>query len=117
MVLLARIAALPVSLVLIWWLAFDADYRADNIFALPDLAFSILLVVAAFLPRRAAVPLLAVGFYFGSGVITVAAFERLAQGETGPGTLNFAIVAVYLAMALLLSFKVGLTARPEPKPE
>ncbi|WP_030158168.1 hypothetical protein [Glycomyces sp. NRRL B-16210] len=116
MVLFARILALPVSLVLIWWLASDADYRSDNIFALPDLAFSLLLVVAAFLPRRAAVPLLTVGFYFGSGVITVAAFERLAGGDTGPGVLNFAIAALYLATALVLSFKVGLTSRPAPQP-
>lgn len=107
----ARVLALPVSLILVWWLATDADYRSDNIFALPDLAFSLLLIVAAFLPRRAAVPLLTVGFYFGSGVITVAAFERLAQSETGPGTLNFAIAAIYLAMALILSFKVGLTSQ------
>lgn len=111
-VLAARLLALPVSLFLIWRLTFDADYRSDNIFAVPDYAFSVLLVVAAFLPKRAAVPLLAIGFYFGSGVVTAAAFGRLAAAETGNAVVNFAVVVVYMAVALMLSFKVGLTSRP-----
>ncbi|MEU2174974.1 MULTISPECIES: hypothetical protein [Nocardia] len=68
-----RVIAVPVSVWLIAALAFNADYRADNIFALPDAAFSLLLLIAAALPTRPAVPTLITGFLFGAGVITVAA--------------------------------------------
>ncbi|WP_416565402.1 hypothetical protein [Nocardia testacea] len=102
LIAIARIAAVPVSSWLITMLAFDADYRADNIFAVPDAVFSLLLLVGAVLPARTAVPALTVGYLFGSGVITIAALDRLQQGETGLGLLDFAIAGLYLAVAFLL---------------
>ncbi|NNH70004.1 hypothetical protein HLB23_09030 [Nocardia uniformis] len=103
----ARIAAIPVSVWLIAALTFNADYRMDNIFAVPDFSFSLVLLVAAFLPRRFAEPALMAGFYFGSGVITIAALNRLDQGETGQTVLNLAIAATYLALALSLTVASG----------
>ncbi|MFG3338960.1 hypothetical protein [Glycomyces sp. NPDC048151] len=103
MLILARILALPVSLNLIWRLSTDAAYREGNIFLVPDLSFSILLVAAALMPRRLAVPLLSVGFYLGAGVVFVAGFDRLDQGQTGAAAVDYAIAAVYLAAAVGLS--------------
>lgn len=102
LITIARIAAIPVSVWLIAALTLDAEYRTDNIFAVPDFAFSLVLVVAAFLPRRIAEPTLTAGFFFGSGVITIAALERLDQGQVGQAVLNLVIVAVYSTLALLL---------------
>ncbi|MEU4837241.1 hypothetical protein [Nocardia testacea] len=112
LVTLARIAAVPVSSWLIAMLTFDADYRADNMFAVPDTAFSLLLLVAAVLPVRIAVPALTVGYLFGSGVITIAALDRFEQGQSGQGGLNLAIAGAYLVLALLLI----LRSRPVPSP-
>ncbi|PXX70846.1 hypothetical protein DFR70_101267 [Nocardia tenerifensis] len=103
----ARIAAVPVSVWLIAALIFNAAYRTDNIFAGPDFAFSLVLLVAAFLPRRIAEPALTAGFYFGAGVITIAALNRLDQGETGQSALNLAIAAAYLSLALVLTLRRG----------
>ncbi|MFC4375171.1 hypothetical protein ACFO5K_13810 [Nocardia halotolerans] len=102
LIVIARIAAIPVSVWLIAALTFNAEYRTDNIFAVPDFAFSLVLVVAAFLPRRIAEPALTAGFFFGSGVITIAALERLDHGQSGQAVLNLVIAAVYSALALLL---------------
>lgn len=100
--IVARLIAVPVSLWLVAALIFNADYRADNIFAVPDLVFSLVLLVGAALPAAAAGPVLITGFLFGSGVITIAALERLQQNETPRAILNFAIVAVYLITAVAL---------------
>ncbi|WP_159843829.1 hypothetical protein [Nocardia sp. CY41] len=101
-ILLARVIAVPVSLWLIAALAVNADYRADNIFALPDAAFSLLLLIAAALPTRPAVPALITGFLFGAGVITVAALDRFDRTDTPQGILNLVVAAVYLTCAVLL---------------
>ncbi|WP_039823512.1 hypothetical protein [Nocardia testacea] len=58
--------------------------------------------MGAVLPARTAVPALTVGYLFGSGVITIAALDRLQQGETGLGLLDFAIAGIYPAVAFLL---------------
>ncbi|MGK8486575.1 hypothetical protein [Nocardia asiatica] len=101
-ILLARVIAVPVSLWLIAVLAFNPDYRADNIFALPDAAFSLLLLIAAALPARAALPALIAGFLFGAGVITVAALDRFDRDNTPQGILNLVIAAIYVLSAVLL---------------
>ncbi|MBF6090096.1 hypothetical protein [Nocardia cyriacigeorgica] len=102
-IVFARIAAVPVSAWLIVQLTVDAGYRADNIFAAPDVAFSTVLLIAAFLPTRSAVPVLTAGFFFGSGVITVAALDRFHREQAGAGVLDLVIAAVYLTCAVLLS--------------
>ncbi|BCK55227.1 hypothetical protein [Nocardia wallacei] len=98
-VLPARIIAVPVSLWLLVALAFDADYRADNIFALPDAAFSLVLLISAALPARLAVPGLTAGFFFGSGVVTVAAVDRFARAEPAQAILDLVVAAIYLGVA------------------
>jgi uncharacterized BrkB/YihY/UPF0761 family membrane protein len=113
LITLARIAAVPVSSWLILMLTFDPGYRADNMFAVPDAAFSLLLLVGAVLPTHTAVPALIVGYLFGSGVITIAALDRFQQGQTGQGVLNLAIVAMYLAVALLLIVRPGAGRMPQ----
>ncbi|WP_280396685.1 hypothetical protein [Nocardia carnea] len=106
-VVFARVAAVPVSLWLIVLLIADPAYRADNIYAVPDFTFSLLLLTAAFLPTRIAVPAMITGFLFGAGVITIAALDRFDQGQTPQGILNLAIVALYLATAALLIRRIS----------
>ncbi|MEV6324991.1 hypothetical protein AB0M45_28000 [Nocardia sp. NPDC051787] len=112
----ARVCAIPVSLWLITALILNADYRADNIFAAPDFTFSLVLLIAAFLPWRFAIPALTAGYFFGSGVITVAALDRFDHGESPQGTINLIIAAVYLTVALLLVLRVGRTRSLDPQP-
>ncbi|WP_280397835.1 hypothetical protein [Nocardia carnea] len=112
LITVARIAAVPVSSWLIIMLTIDADYRADNMFAVPDAAFSLLLLVGAALPVRIAAPALTVGYLFGSGVITIAALDRFEQSQTSQGVLNLAIAGAYLVLALLLI----LRSAPAPRP-
>ncbi|WP_024805504.1 hypothetical protein [Nocardia sp. BMG51109] len=99
-VVLARILAVPVSV----WLpaTLDAGYRADNIFALPDAAFSPVPPVAAVAPTRLAAPALTAGFFFGSGVITVAPPTGFARDEFAQGVLDLVVAAGYLGAAALL---------------
>ncbi|MEU2030822.1 hypothetical protein [Nocardia amamiensis] len=111
----ARVCAIPVSLWLITALIVDADYRADNIFAAPDFTFSLVLMIAAFLPWRSAAPALTAGYFFGSGVITVAALNRFDHGESAQGTVNLIIAAVYLTVALLLVLRIKRTPAPAPQ--
>lgn len=106
-VLPARIVAVPVSLWLLAVLAVDADYRADNIFALPDAAFSLVLLISAVLPARLAVPGLTAGFFFGSGVVTVAAVDRFARDEPAQAILDLVVAAVYLGVAAWLVARVS----------
>ncbi|NEW34399.1 hypothetical protein GV791_17805 [Nocardia cyriacigeorgica] len=111
-IMFARIAAVPVSAWLIIQLTFDAGYRADNIFAAPDFAFSLVLLIAAFLPTRIAVPALTAGFFFGSGVITVAALDRFDRAQVGAGVLDLVIAAIYLVCAGLLVSRVPRRMAP-----
>ncbi|WP_040836378.1 hypothetical protein [Nocardia brevicatena] len=98
----ARIVAVPVSVWLVGAPIFDADYRADSIFAAPDLVFSLVLLVGAALPTATSVPVLITGFLFGSGVVTIAALERLDHNETPQAILDFVVAAVYLVTAVTL---------------
>ncbi|WP_157172211.1 hypothetical protein [Nocardia pneumoniae] len=111
----ARVCAIPVSVWLIIALIVDADYRADNIFAAPDFTFSLVLLIAAFLPWRFAIPALTAGYFFGSGVITVAALNRFDHGESGQGILDLIIAAVYLTVASLLVLRVERASAPAPR--
>ncbi|NEW26865.1 hypothetical protein [Nocardia cyriacigeorgica] len=101
-IMFARIAAVPVSAWLIAQLTFDTTYRTDNIFAAPDFVFSLVLLIAAFLPARIALPALTAGFFFGSGVITVAALDRFHRAQFGAGILDLVIAAIYLTCAAFL---------------
>ncbi|MBF6232977.1 hypothetical protein [Nocardia farcinica] len=109
---IARIAAVPVSSWLIIMLTFDADYRTDNMFAVPDAAFSLLLLIGAALPARTAVPTLTVGYLFGAGVITIAALDRFQHGQSAQGVVDVVIVGVYLAVALGLITRAGRVSTP-----
>lgn len=111
---LARIVAVPVSAWLIIALTVNPDYRADNIFAVPDFTFSLLLLIAAFLPRRLATPALLAGFYFGAGVITIAALERFELGQAPQGWLNLTIAALYVTVAALLTLDRTTTPSHAP---
>ncbi|MGK8523857.1 hypothetical protein ACRS6B_20970 [Nocardia asteroides] len=109
---IARACAVPVSLWLMAALAFDPGYRADNIFAVPDFTFSLLLLIAAFLPWRIALPSLTAGYFFGSGVITIAAFDRFHEGQPIQGAIDSVIAAIYLSVASLLILRTVRTRTP-----
>ncbi|WP_159930205.1 MULTISPECIES: hypothetical protein [Nocardia] len=105
----ARACAIPVSLWLPATLILDPGYRANNIFAAPDFGFSLVLLIAAFLPRRTALPSLMAGYFFGSGVITIAALDRFYRSESVRGIVDSIIAATYLSVALLLFHRIGRT--------
>ncbi|UAK30849.1 hypothetical protein K8O92_23605 [Nocardia asteroides] len=111
----ARACAIPVSLWLLATLILDPGYRANNIFAAPDFGFSLVLLIAAFLPRRTALPSLMAGYFFGSGVITIAALDRFYRSESVRGIVDSIIAATYLSVALLLFHRIGRTGTDAPR--
>jgi hypothetical protein len=99
-ILFSRVVAVAVCAPLAALILFNAEYRSDNIFAVPDLIGCAVLLTAAFLPARRAQPVFAVGFGYMAGVITVATFGRLDNGDTANVVLNGVIVVVFAALAI-----------------
>ncbi|THV39686.1 hypothetical protein [Glycomyces buryatensis] len=97
--LISRIVAVAVCAPLAAQLAFDADYRADNIFAIPDAIGCAVLLVSAVLPAKRAEVGLTAGLGYMGGVVMVAAFGRIDSGDTFNAVLNFVIAAVFTVLA------------------
>ncbi|XVQ08004.1 hypothetical protein ACQP1W_36325 [Spirillospora sp. CA-255316] len=76
------------------------SWRGDNLFLVPDLILCGLLLVAAVLPRRHAVPALAFSFAMCTGVFTASVSSYAVRGELG--TASFVGVVGCAVMAALL---------------
>ena len=100
MVLFARILAAVIGVATVAFLFILGNVRADNLFLMPDLLFSAVLVVAALLPERHARPALLVGFAVATGVLLTSVSSYNVRGELGTlsliGLVPCAVMAVVL---------------------
>jgi hypothetical protein len=110
----SRAAAVALSVGTFAFLFLNGSWQAGNVFLVPDLVLCALLVIAAVLPARVAVPALTFSFALAAGVLMTA-----VTADAIAGRLNFAgafgvLTAVALPLALNLSTNDtnGPAARP-----
>lgn len=97
----ARIIAAGLSVTTFVFLFLHDSWRSDNLFLVPDLALCAVLLVAAALPARFAVPALIGAFGLAGGVFATSVSSYAVDGEFGlPSALG---VALSLVMVLLLA--------------
>ncbi|MDG4797416.1 hypothetical protein [Micromonospora sp. WMMD1082] len=99
-VTLGRVGAVALSAGTFLFLFLNDSWRRDNLFLVPDLILCVLLVVAASLPARHAVPALLFGFGLTAGVLVTSVSSYAVSGRLGLASLVGAVAAVALAGAL-----------------
>ena len=103
---LARCGAVVTGLIMLCYLVTRTPVvRFDSAFFVPDALVTALLLVAAPMPRRWAVPALLFAFAWTAGIITVSLFTYITRGEFAWG--NFALVAGTLTLAGVLVREVA----------
>ena len=97
----ARYVAVALSVLTVIGLFINDSLRSDNLFLVPDLLVSGMLLVSASLGRSIAAAALLFAFGLSAGVFTTAAFSYVVRGEFGIGVSIFAAVCVGAAATLL----------------
>lgn len=100
MLRLARVSAVVIGVGTVAFLFILGNVRADNLFLVPDLLFSAVLVTAALLPDRLARPALVLGFALAAGVLITSVSSYNVRGELGTFSLIGLVPSVVLAIAL-----------------
>jgi hypothetical protein len=110
----ARCVAAAIVLVMIYYFVTSDAIRAGNPFLVPDLLLTVLLAIAALLPRRLAVPSLIFAFAWSAAVFTVSLSTYAVRGEFAAGANHLALIIPAVAMAVVLSATTlaGHRARP-----
>lgn len=99
----ARVAAVAVSLGTFGFLFVSDAWRADNLFLVPDLILCVLLVAAAAMRGRMAVPALILALGLAAGVLITSAASYAVDGRLGAGSLAGAVGALVTAVVLVRS--------------
>lgn len=84
-VVLLRISAIATAAGTIAFLFIGGDWQASNLFLVPDLFLSGVLVIGALAPGRTMRAILLAGFAIGIGVFSTAVASYLVQGRFGIG--------------------------------
>jgi len=106
----ARFVALAIVAVMVLYFATAGVIRSDNPFLVPDALLTVLLLTAALLPQRAAVPALIFAFGWDTAVYSTSLCTYAVRGEFAEGANHFALILPSLAMAVLLAH--GLAKQP-----
>lgn len=96
----ARVMAAVVGVGLFVFLFLHDSWRSDNLFLVPDLLLSALLVAAAVVPARHARLALMFAFGMGTGVIATSVSSYAVRGELGLASLVGALACVVTALVL-----------------
>lgn len=103
-VTVSRGVALVVVLVMIWYFVTTDAIRSENPFLVPDALLTVLLLTAALLPRRLAVPALIFAFAWASAVYTVSLCTYAVRGAFAEGANHLAlIIPMVLAAGFLMA--------------
>jgi hypothetical protein len=102
----ARVMAAVVGVGFFVFLFLHDSWRSDNLFLVPDLLLSAVLVCAAVVPMRYARLALMFAFGMGTGVIATSVSSYAVRGELGLASLVGALACAATA-ALLLVRGVG----------
>lgn len=100
------VAAIQATVMTVYFLVTDA-VRADNPFLVPDLLLTVLLVVAACLPARWAVPALVFAFGLAAGVWTVSLSHYAVRGELVDGLDHLPLIGASVVQSLFLVRHLG----------
>jgi hypothetical protein len=95
-----RVAAVALSLGTFGFLFVSDAWRADNVFLVPDLVLCALLVVAASLRGRLAVPALILALGLAAGVLMTSVSSYAVDGRVGFASLAGALSALVVAGVL-----------------
>ncbi|MBL7253284.1 hypothetical protein [Paractinoplanes lichenicola] len=98
---IARTAAVLTAVGTVGYLFPAGLFRTDNIFLIPDLLLSLLLLLAAAAPARYAVTDLLCAFCFAGGVLVTAVSWYAVDGRVGPGALLGAVTSAVMAAVLI----------------
>lgn len=82
------------------------SWRLDNLFLVPDLVLSALLVAGAVLPELLARSVLPFGFGIGAGVLMTSVASYATRGELGAVSL-LGVVACVLGVVLVVSMRAS----------
>lgn len=97
----SRYIAVFIGVTTLFFLFLHGSFRSDNIFLVPDLILSALLLVAAALPKRIAAVMLLFGFGLAVGVFVTATVSSMIQGQMGIPTLVAAIGSLAISIILM----------------
>ena len=95
-----RVAAVALSLGTFGFLFVSDAWRADNLFLVPDLVLCVLLVAAAAVRGRPAVPALILALGLASGVLMTSVSSYAVEGRLGAASLAGALGALAVAVVL-----------------
>lgn len=95
-----RVAAVALSLGTFGFLFVSDAWHADNLFLVPDLILCVLLVAAAAVRGRMAVPALILALGLASGVLITSVASYAVDGRLGVASLAGAVGALVVAVAL-----------------
>lgn len=112
--LFARVVALIVGVSTFVFMFLHGSWRPDNLFLVPDLALTAVLVGGAALPSRRARPVLLAGFGFAVGVLAVSVSSYAVRGELGGASLLGVVACLVAMLALLRAPARRLDQRTEP---
>jgi hypothetical protein len=106
---IARVVAILLALVMIWYFVTSNAIRADNPFLVPDALLTVLLLAATVTPRPWAAPVFIFGFAWAAAVWTTSLCTYAVRGEFAQGANHLALIAPCVVMAVLLA--VAITAQ------
>lgn len=102
----ARIIAIALSVITFAFIFIHDNFRLDNIFFIPDMLLCVVLIVAALLPARLAVPLLIATYGAAAGIFSVSVASYAVRGEFG--LASFIGIIISSVMAGLLTRLVAI---------
>ncbi|MBM7785884.1 hypothetical protein [Tenggerimyces flavus] len=97
---IARVVAILLALVMIWYFVTSNAIRSDNPFLVPDALLTVLLVVAVVVPRP---PLLIFAFAWAAAVWTTSLCTYAVRGEFWQGANHLALITPAVVAAVLLA--------------
>ncbi len=101
MIKVGRVVAVVVGVATFVFLFIRGNWRADNLFLVPDLILSAGLIAAAVVPRRWARTALLLGFGIGAGVLMTSVSSYAVRGEIGFASLAGAVACAAVGTLLL----------------
>ncbi|MCA2217853.1 hypothetical protein [Jidongwangia harbinensis] len=98
---IGRLGAVAISVTTFGFLFLRDNWRADNLFLVPDLVLCAVLAVAAALPARAAAPALLGAYAFTAGVLATSVSSFAVDGRVGYASLAGLVAATFMTLVLL----------------
>ena len=100
---IARVVAILLALVMIWYFVTSNAIRSDNPFLVPDALLTAFLIAAAVVPRPWAAPVFIFAFAWAAAVWTTSLCTYAVRGEFAQGANHLALITPAVLTAVLLT--------------